>query len=81
MSVWLRWALFVVRLPHSQLAMENNVNSRGLIEDMYRAIEQRTGTNAGKMVRRIMEEQSDRWEDGDRVDGHSENSKPAKDDA
>ena len=49
--------------------MAKNVNDRGLIEDTYRAIERRAGTNAGNMARRIMEERSDRWEDGDHVDG------------
>ena len=44
--------------------MAKNVNDRGLIENRYGVIEQRASTNAGKMERRIMEEQSDRWEDG-----------------
>ena len=77
--VLIGWALFAS--PYSQLAMAKNVNDRGLIEDAYRAIERRAGTNAGKMARRIMEERSDRWEDGEHVDGQGENSKPAVDDA
>ena len=58
--------------------MAKNVNDRGLIENGYGVIEQRASTNAGKMERRIMEEQSDSWEDGKHVDG--ENSKAAEDD-
>ena len=52
--VLIGWALLAS--PYSQLAMAKNVNDQELIDDAYRAIEQRANTRAGRMARRMIDE-------------------------